>query len=71
MPVPTKGTVYLVSAVRYWTEYDVLALAFNDFPGDSFNSARFRKLVPACDRIAQQEEGLIPHEGFFEGRPDL
>ena len=34
----------------------------------SYRAVRFRKIVPACDRATNQEEGLIPHEGFWGGR---
>jgi len=71
-PCPKKGVTYLVTATRY---SDTLYLCFEQFRDEEgmhgWNAVEFRKIVPACDRISQEQEGLIPHEGFFEGRPDL
>lgn len=76
----TKGTIYLVTHVftSTTTGNPLLNLAGIDqgvTPRQKkrigFRASRFRKIVPACDRISQEQEGLIPHEGFFEGRPDL
>jgi hypothetical protein len=76
---PKNGTIYLVNSITdYWNGKHI-GLTINQFPAIcpktgieiGWNQRCFRKIVPACDRISQQEEGLIPHEGFFEGRPDL
>lgn len=74
---PIPQTVYLVSAV-HMDCHGKVGLIIADKPARDWtmgvvgwDHAYFRKLVSASDRIAQQEEGLIPHQGFWDARPDL
>lgn len=71
--LPVVGTIYLVVGTTHFTELG-LQLAglpvFNAKTGrpSGWVAYKFRKIVPACDRATNQEEGLVPHEGFWEGR---
>lgn len=70
---PKVGVTYLVSGVSMGHGLLGLHIAGISSGDNPFGwwAERFRKVIPACDRISQEQEGLIPHEGFFEGRPDL
>lgn len=73
-PFPKVGTIYLVDEVLPCSDGKAgLRLAGIEYehPLSSHCSSRFRKLVPLSERNAQQEEGLLPHRGFWESRPDL
>lgn len=72
-----KGKIYLVDAFRDVEFSDGrfprlfivgLSIKMVGVGECGFNPSRFRKIVPACDRATNQEEGLVPHEGFWEGR---
>lgn len=79
--LPIVGTIYLVERViPSWKEGildggvalvfcgGITAMHIKTGVEVGFRASRFRKIVPACDRATNQEEGLIPHEGFWEGR---
>ncbi len=69
-----RGTVYLVSGVYNDALTGELLLSLApDIPYNhcGWHARNFRKLVTASERISQEQEGLIPHEGFWELRPDL
>jgi len=77
---PIRGRIYLVEAYQYVSFGDGpaprlflvgISIEMKGVGMCGYEPSRFRRIVPACDRNAQQKDELIPHEGFFEGRPDL
>ncbi len=72
---PQLGNTYLVSGVNYHLHGLGLFLAgmraCTHRPEVDFVAYKFRKVVTATERAAQEKESLIPHEGFWQGRPDL
>lgn len=57
-PMPKLGVVYLVTDVDQGHKCPCLHLAGFDIRDDvhGYTSAKFRKVVPACDRVAIVEE---------------
>jgi hypothetical protein len=46
---------------------------FHSITGEEkyWRASRFRKVVTATERAAQQQEGLMPAEGFWDSRGDI
>jgi len=71
--LPTEGVIYLISGFSPLGGLQIAGFPVIYPTGDAggFKNHRFRKVVPACDRNAKEETGLIPHEGFWQSREDL
>jgi len=67
-----NGTTYLVERVVCNTPPSGFALALAGIPHTyvGWTHTRFRKVVTATERAAQEQEGLVPHEGFWQGREE-
>jgi len=80
---PKKGTIYLVSAVRYpfnngsvvcnWEGLIISGypIVHKAIPSIDLGvpQDRFRRIVPLCDRNEREQTELRPHAGFWQNRP--